>query len=165
MKIVFDSNVLIAAFASRGLADAVIRLSLKKHQIIVSSEILKEIEKAFLSKLKMPAEKVRLLLDFIKLYAVIEKPIPVDPESCRDPNDLHILGLAETATADLIITGDQDLLVLGFYKGIPILSPRRFMENERGSDSSLDLVPLASPSSKIHEQKKSGYVTRLKTNR
>jgi len=47
------------------------------------------------------------------------------PEAvCRDSDDDLILAAALAAKADAIVTGDQDLLVLKGFKGIPILNPR-----------------------------------------
>jgi predicted nucleic acid-binding protein len=43
---------------------------------------------------------------------------------CRDADDDLVLAAALAAKADAIVTGDQDLLVLKRFKGIPILNPR-----------------------------------------
>jgi predicted nucleic acid-binding protein len=51
-------------------------------------------------------------------------PSPV----CRDTTDDVLLATAVGARADTIVTGDQDLLVLGSYEGVGILSPRAFLE-------------------------------------
>jgi putative PIN family toxin of toxin-antitoxin system len=50
----------------------------------------------------------------------------LDPP-CRDPKDNFILVLAVAADADLIVTSDQDLLVLNPWRGIPILTPAQFL--------------------------------------
>jgi uncharacterized protein len=44
----------------------------------------------------------------------------------RDPADLKILATAVSAQADVIVTGDQDLLVLGSFPGVAILTPVEF---------------------------------------
>ena len=46
---------------------------------------------------------------------------------CRDPKDDKFLALALDGSADVIIAGDEDLLVLHPWRGIPILSPREFL--------------------------------------
>jgi uncharacterized protein len=46
----------------------------------------------------------------------------------RDPKDIHILAAAVGAKVDFIVSGDQDLLVLNSYAGIPILSPEAFLD-------------------------------------
>jgi putative PIN family toxin of toxin-antitoxin system len=48
--------------------------------------------------------------------------------ACRDPKDNMFLSLAVSASADAIISGDKDLLVLNPFKNIPILSPADFFE-------------------------------------
>jgi putative PIN family toxin of toxin-antitoxin system len=45
---------------------------------------------------------------------------------CRDPDDDKFLELAVNGRADLIVSGDDDLLVLVAFRGIPILTPARF---------------------------------------
>ena len=51
---------------------------------------------------------------------------------CRDPQDDHVLALAVSGRADLIVTGDADLLVLDPFRGIPILTPRAFLDGAGG---------------------------------
>lgn len=53
-------------------------------------------------------------------------PVPLSPDICRDPEDVKILGLAVAGSANYIVTGDKDLLVLKEFQGIPILNPRAF---------------------------------------
>ncbi|RME91018.1 MAG: putative toxin-antitoxin system toxin component, PIN family [Verrucomicrobia bacterium] len=131
MRVVLDANVLVAAFAARGLCAAVFETCLAGHELILSEALLAETRRSLRDKLKLPAgladEVMRLLRENSRLVA----PAPVSPEVCRDPDDLHVLGLAEAAQADCLVTGDQDLLVLGRHKGCLILSPRQFAEHLR----------------------------------
>jgi predicted nucleic acid-binding protein len=46
--------------------------------------------------------------------------------SCRDPDDLPVLGTAVAGGASVLVTGDEDLLTLHEFQGIVILSPREF---------------------------------------
>jgi putative PIN family toxin of toxin-antitoxin system len=46
---------------------------------------------------------------------------------CRDPKDNKFLEVAVCGQADVIITGDQDLLVLSPYRGISIITPRDYL--------------------------------------
>ncbi len=48
--------------------------------------------------------------------------------ACRDPKDNMILELAIGGSADLILTGDQDLLTLGSFHGILIWTPAQYLE-------------------------------------
>jgi hypothetical protein len=47
---------------------------------------------------------------------------------CRDPDDDKLLEIAALGRADCLVTGDQDLLVLSQFQGIPIVTPARFLE-------------------------------------
>ena len=47
---------------------------------------------------------------------------------CRDPTDDKFLDLAVNGRADLILTGDKDLLVLNPFRGIPIVAPSTFVQ-------------------------------------
>jgi len=57
---------------------------------------------------------------------------------CRDPDDDKLLETAVLGRADCIVTGDQDLLILGSYQRIPILTPAEFLsaleQRNRSSD-------------------------------
>ena len=44
------------------------------------------------------------------------------PANLRDPDDLHVLACAVAAQADVIVTGDKDLLTMVSFEGIPILT-------------------------------------------
>jgi predicted nucleic acid-binding protein len=58
----------------------------------------------------------------------IVEPIALDQPACRDPDDDIILATALAAHADLIISGDDDLLVLHPFQGIPILNASQALE-------------------------------------
>ncbi len=128
MKIVLDTNVLIAAFATQGLCHAIVELCLDQQEIILSEAILNEVAKALETKLKVPFIANQNVKQYLKEHASlfdIKRPYP---KISRDPSDDHILALAEESKADYIITGDQDLLILKRHEKIPIIQPRQFWE-------------------------------------
>jgi uncharacterized protein len=55
-------------------------------------------------------------------------PVPLAQPVCRDPDDDAVLATALAGHANVILTGDEDLLVPGEHQGIRILSPRQFVE-------------------------------------
>ena len=61
-----------------------------------------------------------LLTRYLNVAIVVE-PATV-PQIVRDPDDDHVLACALTARADLIVTGDDDLLTLNAYQDIPIVT-------------------------------------------
>lgn len=162
MKIVLDTNVIVAAYATRGLAYSIFRLCLQKYKLIISSIILKELESNFTKKLSMPPDEASMNLSFLRRTCSIGEITAVDPSRCRDRNDLHILGLAENTKADMIITGDDDLLEIRSYKGISILSPSQFWEMERKTGSSASRQKEIEKSKKIHDRQPKKYRTASK---
>jgi putative PIN family toxin of toxin-antitoxin system len=131
MRVILDTNVILAAFASRGLANAVFELCLEKHEIIISEHILSEVQRNLQKKLKMPEEKIQRIIQYLGEFCTITAYKRLDKMVCRDPDDVKILGLSEVAKPDYIITGDMDLLALKEFNSIPIITPREFWEVSR----------------------------------
>jgi len=135
MKVLLDTNVLVAAFATQGLCHAVFELCLDQQQIILSQEILKELGEALEKKLKVPHATVKRAADYLREHAVIHRIKGPYPRNARDASEDHVLALAEQAAVDCIITGDEDLLVLNRHGNIPIVRPRRFWEMMKNRES------------------------------
>jgi putative PIN family toxin of toxin-antitoxin system len=136
MKLVFDTNVILSAFATHGLANSIFEFCLQQHTIVLSNHILEELEKSFLKKLKMPQDKIQAVLSFLKEFCLIADSKRLKKNICRDLEDDKILGLAMNAGVDFIITGDKDLLVLKNIESIAILTPREFWEISRNKKNS-----------------------------
>ena len=128
MKLVLDSNVIIAAFATRGLCHELLELCLSEHQIILSKPILKECRNKFTFKLKLPELLVDEIEEHLFQSSQLVVPIPLDHPVCRDPQDDMVIGTALAGQAKVIVTGDKDLLEIKKSFGIKILSPREFWE-------------------------------------
>ena len=134
MKIVLDANVIIAAFAARGLCESIMEVCLSEHEILLCDELLDEILRNLRRKIKLSAQLVDDVGNLLLEQASTTEPIPLSPDICRDSEDVKILGLAVAASADYIVTGDKDLLVLKEFQGIPILSPRAFSNLLHGKE-------------------------------
>jgi putative PIN family toxin of toxin-antitoxin system len=128
MRVILDTNVILAAFAGRGLAHALFELCLEKHEIIISEHILSEVQRNLQKKLKMPGEKVQRIIQYLTEFCTINSYRKLDKMVCRDPEDVKILGLSEVAKPDYIVTGDMDLLALKEFHSVPIITPREFWE-------------------------------------
>jgi uncharacterized protein len=126
VKVVLDANVLVAAYASRGLCRDLFELCLVNHTLILSETLLDEVRGNLVRKLGYPPSGADEIRKFLACHAVIAKPAILPSNPCRDPDDLHVLGLAEAARCDHLVTGDNDLLVLKSFRGIPIVTPRDF---------------------------------------
>jgi putative PIN family toxin of toxin-antitoxin system len=135
MRVVLDSNVIIAAYATHGLCHSLLELCLVGHTLVLSEHILKEVGDKLHNKIKVPAKTVKEILASLKKTCQLEQPIEISSTVCRDPDDVKILGLAVGARADCLVSGDQDLLVLKRIQEIPIFSPREFYNKLTAHDS------------------------------
>jgi uncharacterized protein len=135
VKVCLDTNVLVAAVATRGLAADVLRLILAEHDLIVPEVVLAELQRVLASKLKLPAARIAEIDAFLREYEVIPKPPRLLEVHVRDRADAWVLASAVAAQADVLVTGDQDLLVLGPRAPFPVLDPRGFWNLARGSGS------------------------------
>ena len=126
MKIVLDANVVVAAFAARGLCEAVFEFCLDSHDIVLSDHLLDEIRKNLVKKIKLPSRGAKQIVALLRDNCILAERADLPANSCRDPKDIPVLGLAVAAGANYIVTGDKDLLVLKVFQSIPIVSPREF---------------------------------------
>ena len=91
MRVILDTNVILAAFAGRGLAHALFELCLEKHEMIISEHILSEVQRNLEKKLKMPKDKVLLITEYLKEFCTFSNYKKLDKETCRDIDDVKIL--------------------------------------------------------------------------
>ena len=126
MKIILDTNVIIAAFATRGICNAVFELCLDRFEMVLSEAILKETFTHLNGKIKLPSAQCNEIVSYLRANCYVSKIDDPDASVCRDKDDLHILGLAQHSSAAYIITGDKDLLDLIQYKSTEIITPREF---------------------------------------
>lgn len=129
MRVIIDSNVAIAAVASHGLCKVLLEQCLEQHQIILCEGIIGEIGRKLESKLRVPAPVIAEYLRVLRSNAEMHEPETVPEAACRDRDDLMILGLVSPGRADVVVTGDKDLLLLGAYKAAQIVTPRAFWES------------------------------------
>lgn len=131
MKVVLDSNVLLAGVATHGLCEALLALCYGRHTVVLSEYILDEVHRQYSAKFKATDEIAAKVAATLRSQSDIVHPHPVDKDACKDPDDLPVLGTALSAGADALVTGDKALLKLREFRGIPILSPRVFYEMVR----------------------------------
>jgi len=73
---------------------------------------------------------VRERQEFLRLFDRIAERVPIVHKirACRDPKDDKFLELAINGAAQVIITGDADLLALHPFRGIDILTPASYLD-------------------------------------
>ena len=132
MRVVLDTNVLLAGFATHGLCEALLTLVYRDHIVILSEHILAEVSRHFSGKFKATNAQAEAVVAFLRLSSEIVEPAAVPRGTLRDKDDLPILGTAVAGAAACLVTGDQELLSLGRFQRVDILSPRAFYDRLRG---------------------------------
>lgn len=128
MKILIDSNVLISALATQGMAQRSFRLALEYHEIFISHYIMNEVEAALAKKFKFPAEECQTAVKYLKKVCALIRTRGAAIPMIRDGKDDPILQAAEQAKVDILMTGDKDLLEVKLKLPFRILNPRAFVE-------------------------------------
>jgi putative PIN family toxin of toxin-antitoxin system len=134
MRVVLDVNVWISALLWRGVPRQVVDLAVNQQITIFASELLfGELEitlkrAKFQKQIKALPTTVDDLIDVASSFLQWCEITYVDVPQLRDPKDAMILATALSANAEAIITGDRDLLILGEFTDIPILTPQNFIE-------------------------------------
>ena len=137
MRIFFDTNVLISAFAARGLCADLMRLVLAEHELQTGEVSLVELRRVLRERFKAPAAQIARVETLLRDQTIVEKPRLILQLKVRDADDAWVLASAVAGEADVLVTGDQDLLVLAAQAPLPILAPRAAWELLRGEGRQL----------------------------
>jgi putative PIN family toxin of toxin-antitoxin system len=132
-RVVLDTNVLVSSLVAEGGAprQALDAWLEDRYTLVTSLYLVEEL----VHVLSYPRIAKHLSLTegeiAVVLAALLSKSVVTPghlrlPGVTRDPN--AVVACAKEGQADYIISGDQDLLVLGEYEGIRVVTPRRFME-------------------------------------
>lgn len=130
-RVVLDTNVLFsAALSPRGKPFACLSWVLDNATLLASRGLLDELDTRLarpkFSRYVDEARRRAFVADLALTSVLIEVRGIV--KLCRDPDDDKLLEILVAGGADCLVTGDQDLLVLNPFQGIPILAPARFLE-------------------------------------
>ena len=127
MRVLFDTNVLFAAFTDRGFCDELIEETVDLCAIVWSTPLRDELVRVLRRKRLLSPAAAEAISAFSDLCEMV-KPVALTKRICRDPDDDIVLATAVAGRVDLVITGDDDLLVLKTFGGIRIFSPRQVLE-------------------------------------
>jgi uncharacterized protein len=129
VRLVLDTNTVLSALLWRGTPYQLLERIRNQHprlQLYSSPVLLEELTEviarpAFSQRLSAIGKTVRqVLADYIEIVALVE-PIEM-PQVVRDPDDDHVLACALAAKAEIVVSGDKDLLDLVKYQDISILT-------------------------------------------
>jgi putative PIN family toxin of toxin-antitoxin system len=130
MRIVIDTNIFVsAALKDKSLPAIALRLVQERGGLLKSSlteaQFHEVLARPYLAPLISPAalDWLKQLMASAELVTITERVV-----ACRDPTDDKFLELAANGYADLIVSGDGDLLALNPFRGIPIVSAATFIQ-------------------------------------
>jgi len=130
-RIVLDTNALVSRLLVPDSVPAqAVRKAVEEGEILMSESTLYELAEV-LGREKFDAyltiqdrkEFLRILGRIVGMVQILQAV-----HDCRDVRDNHILEVAVNGRAQVIVTGDEDLLVLNPFRGIPIIRPADYLE-------------------------------------
>ena len=130
MRVVFDTNVLVAAFAADGLCAKLVRRANKRDfTLLLCPVIIEELRAVLKKKLSATKEEIQNAVALILEVGILAEKFPdpaKTPRIVNDPNDNLILFCAVMNEADFLVSGDRDLLGIQKHGKTKIIDPRGF---------------------------------------
>ena len=126
MRILFDTNVLVAAFLSGGSSYDVIEQAIHGQEIYYTTFIIAEFRRVFKDKFHYPGSIINEFVVFIEKFFIKGITADVIENICRDSENDQVLADGVINGVNVIITGDKDLLDLKTHKGIRIIHPNEY---------------------------------------
>lgn len=129
-RFVFDTSAIISAvLLKRSVSRRAFDKALGEGEILVSAETIDELNRVLgredFARYVTEEERLEFLSVLLREASLVEITVCVD--ECRDPRDNKFLELAVSGSAECIVSGDQDLLVLHPFRGVSIVTPRGFL--------------------------------------
>jgi uncharacterized protein len=128
MRIVLDTNVFVSGILGGSVAAVIDGWKEGRFEIVVNDEIVREYAVVLgRPRFGLAADVVETILGFVLRRA--EFVATVDPLRVieADPDDDKFLAVAAAAGVDFVVSGDHHLLDLGSREGIPVVTPRDFL--------------------------------------
>lgn len=138
MRVFLDTNVLVSAFASRGLCADVVRHILAEHELLTGEVNIVELRRVLRDRIKVPPPVIVAIEQLLRDQVIVPKPAEPHPLPIRDADDKWVLASAVAGDADVLVTGDADLLEMASRSPLPIVNPRGFWDMVRGGSGSED---------------------------
>ena len=124
MRVFFDTNVLVAAFATRGLCADLVAHVLLEHELVVGEVVLAELRQKPITKLKLPKKTIDEIEALLRESSVVEAPVKHLGLGISDPDDEWVVASAVAGRADVLVTGDAAVLKVTARAPVRIITPR-----------------------------------------
>ena len=123
MRIALDTNVIVSAVATRGLCADLLQVILAEHELVLGETVLAEVPRVLQRKLRAPPDIIDELGAYLRKQAAMVAVSTSPRAKGLDAADAAVLGEAVAGRADVLVTGDRDLLDLP-KPPLKIVSPR-----------------------------------------
>lgn len=129
-KVIFDTNIWISYLIGQQLGGLTELLTTHKIELVLSEQLRTELIKVTGRKKFRKYFNEQKVSELLKLMDFLGTDYQVNeyPNICRDSKDNFLLGLIRASQAQLLVTGDQDLLVLNPFEGTEIIEPNQLIE-------------------------------------
>lgn len=125
MRVVFDTNIFIAAALKGGFSEDILKMASSNIVTLICSEdILNELFEKLTDKFEWNKRNAEFFVETIKDISEMTKTEEKLSVITRDPNDNKVLECAVSGKADLIVSSDQDLIKLKKFQNIAIVHPK-----------------------------------------
>ena len=131
MRVFLDTNVLVSAFVARGLCANLFRYLLAEHEVLTGEVNLVELQRILRDKFDATAEQIAAVERQLRDHTVVPKPAARPTIRVRDRDDEWVLASAMAGDADMLVTGDRDLLSVAKAAPLRVLTPREAWERLR----------------------------------
>lgn len=127
-RIVLDTNILISAYVFGGKPETVFNKVVEEELQSIASQVLVS-ELLDVLRKKFRVSKSRILEIKEEIENMSEMVFPTETlRITKDDDDNRVLEAAVEGECNYIITGDKELLNLGAYRGIKILTAAQFLK-------------------------------------
>lgn len=137
-RVVLDTNVYFSAILFGGPPEAIVHLARSRALVlVVSAPILAELARVLRTKFDWTAAQAREAALEIRSLAIVGRPRERLSVIRQDEPDNRVLEVALAGAVQAIVTGDlHHLRTLQSFRGIPILTPREFLDQLRSTSRS-----------------------------
>ena len=131
MKVVIDTNVFISGVFFTGPPSKILEAWRDERvRVVLSPDIFEEYRRVVdVLKTQFPDIDIERILELLANNSEIVSPESLPAPVCEDPDDDKFLSCALKSGANVIISGDKHLLKATGYKGLQIITPRKFVDD------------------------------------
>ena len=123
-RIALDTNVLVSAVATRGLCADVLNLVLAEHELVIGETVLAETARVLRDKMRVPKDVIQEFVELLRDESEVVQATEPLQIVIRDQSNVAVMSEAISGRAEVLVTGDRDLLEISAPLPIKVITPR-----------------------------------------